>query len=97
MSKGPQMIAEAKKGMKAEARDILKKSGVKFNFWDKKGNFKGIDGMVKELEKLQKIRAKFGDQAAQDVADAMFGTEGKRVALLLGEKGRQAYKISYRK
>lgn len=87
MSKGPQMIAEAKKGMKAEARDILEKSGVKFNFWDKKGNFKGIDGMVKELEKLQKIRAKFGDQAAQDVADAMFGTEGKRVALLLGEKG----------
>lgn len=87
MSKGPQMIAEAKKGMKAEARDILKKSGVKFDFWDKKGNFKGIDGMVKELEKLQKIRAKFGDQAAQDVADAMFGTEGKRVALLLGEKG----------
>ena len=87
MSKGPQMIAEAKKGMKAEARDILEKSGVKFDFWDKKGNFKGIDGMVKELEKLQKIRAKFGDQAAQDVADAMFGTEGKRVALLLGEKG----------
>nr|DAJ87309.1 MAG TPA: minor tail protein [Caudoviricetes sp.] len=87
MSKGPQMIVEAKKGMKAEARDILKKSGVKFDFWDKKGNFKGIDGMVKELEKLQKIRAKFGDQAAQDVADAMFGTEGKRVALLLGEKG----------
>ena len=87
MSKGPQMIAEAKKGMKAEARDILKKSGVKFDFWDKKGNFKGIDGMVKELEKLQKIRAKFGDQSAQDVADAMFGTEGKRVALLLGEKG----------
>ena len=87
MSKGPQMISEAKKGMKAEARDILEKSGVKFDFWDKKGNFKGIDGMVKELEKLQKIRAKFGDQAAQDVADAMFGTEGKRVALLLGEKG----------
>ena len=87
MSKGPQMISEAKKGMKAEARDILEKSGVKFDFWDKKGNFKGIDGMVKELEKLQKIRAKFGDQAAQDVADAMFGTECKRVALLLGEKG----------
>lgn len=87
MSKGPQMIAEAKKGMKANARDILEKSGLEFNFWDKKGNFKGIDGMLKELEKLQKIRAKFGDQAAQDVADAMFGTEGKRVALLLGEKG----------
>ena len=87
MSKGPQMIAEAKKGMKAEARDILEKSGVKFNFWDKKGNFKGIDGMVKELEKLEIIRKKFGDQAAEDVADAMFATEGKRVATLLGQQG----------
>ena len=87
MSKGPQMIAEAKKGMKAEARDILEKSGVKFDFWDKKGNFKGIDGMVKELEKLEIIRKKFGDQAAEDVADAMFATEGKRVATLLGQQG----------
>lgn len=87
MSKGPQMIAEAKKGMKAAARDILEKSKVSFDFWDKKGNFKGIDAMVAELEKLNVIREKFGDQAAQDVADAMFGTEGKRVALLLGEQG----------
>ncbi|POY46219.1 phage tail tape measure protein, partial [Avibacterium paragallinarum] len=46
MNKGPKMIAEAKKGMKAEARDILESSGVEFNFWDKKGNFKGIDGMM---------------------------------------------------
>lgn len=92
MSKGPQMIAEATKGMKAEARDILKNSGVEFNFWDEKGNFKGIDSMVAELEKLQKIREKFGDQAVQDVADAMFGTEGKRVALLLGEKGTAGLK-----
>ncbi|BFU65389.1 phage tail tape measure protein [Rodentibacter abscessus] len=87
MSKGPQMIAEAKKGMKAAARDILEKSKISFDFWDKKGNFKGIDAMIAELEKLNVIRQKFGDQAAQDVADAMFGTEGKRVALLLGEKG----------
>lgn len=87
MSKGPQMIAEAKKGMKAAARDILEKSKISFDFWDKKGNFKGIDAMVAELEKLNVIRQKFGDQAAQDVADAMFGTEGKRVALLLGEQG----------
>lgn len=87
MSKGPQMIAEAKKGMKANARDILEKSGLKFNFWDKKGNFKGIDAMIVELEKLEKIRKKFGDQAAEDLADAMFGAQGKRVATLLGQRG----------
>lgn len=87
MSKGPKMIAEAKKGMKAEAAEIMEKSGVKFNFWDKKGNFKGIDAMVKELEKLEVIRKKFGDQAAEDVADALFGEQGKRVATLLASKG----------
>lgn len=87
MSKGPQMIAEAKKGMKANARDILEKSKISFDFWDKKGNFKGIDGMVAELEKLEIIRKKFGDQAAEDVADAMFGIEGKRVATLLSQQG----------
>ncbi|STO71015.1 putative bacteriophage tail protein/phage tail tape measure protein, TP901 family [Avibacterium paragallinarum] len=36
MNKGPKMIAEAKKGMKAEARDILESSGVEFNFWIKR-------------------------------------------------------------
>ncbi|MFZ7276989.1 phage tail tape measure protein [Avibacterium endocarditidis] len=89
MNKGPKMIAEAKKGMKAEARDILESSGVEFNFWDKKGNFKGIDGMMTELEKLDIIRQKYGDEGAGLVADALFGTEGKRVALLLAQKGKQ--------
>lgn len=89
MNKGPKLIAEAKKGMKAEARDILKGSGVEFNFWDKKGNFKGIDGMMSELEKLDIIRQKYGDEGAGLVADALFGTEGKRVALLLAQKGKQ--------
>ncbi|CDF99720.1 Putative Phage tail tape measure protein TP901 family core region [Avibacterium paragallinarum JF4211] len=89
MNKGPKMIAEAKKGMKAEARDILESSGVEFNFWDKKGNFKGIDGMMSELEKLDIIRQKYGDEGAGLVADALFGTEGKRVALLLAQKGKQ--------
>lgn len=87
MNKGPKMLAEAKKGMKAEAAEIMQKSGVVFDFWDKKGNFKGINGMISELEKLDKIRQKFGDEGAGLVAEGLFGVEGKRLALLLAEKG----------
>lgn len=87
MNKGPKMLAEAKKGMKAEAAELMDKSGVKFNFWDKKGNFKGIDAMITELEKLDVIRKKFGDEGAGLVAEGLFGVEGKRLALLLAEKG----------
>lgn len=87
MNKGPKMIAEAKKGMKAEAAEILEKSQIDFNFWDKKGAFKGIDGMMAELEKLEVIRQKFGDEGAGLVAEQLFGIEGKRIALLLAEKG----------
>lgn len=87
MNKGPKMLAEAKKGMKAEAAELMDKSGVKFEFWDKKGNFKGIDAMIGELEKLDVIRKKFGDEGAGLVAEGLFGVEGKRLALLLAEKG----------
>ncbi|TCJ95963.1 TP901 family phage tail tape measure protein [Volucribacter psittacicida] len=89
MNKGPKMLAEAKKGMKAEAADIMDKSGVAFEFWDKKGNFKGINGMMAELEKLDIIRQKFGDEGAGLVAEGLFGVEGKRLALLLAEKGQK--------
>lgn len=87
MNKGPKMMESAKKGMKAEAAKMMKASKVNFNFWDKKGNFKGIDGMIAELEKLNVIRAKFGDEGAGLVAEELFGVEGKRIATLLAEKG----------
>ncbi|MDP8080250.1 phage tail tape measure protein [Phocoenobacter skyensis] len=89
MNKGPKMIAEARKGMKAEARDILDKSGVEFDFYDKKGKFKGIDAMVAELEKLETIKKKYGEESAGLVAEGIFGVEGKRVAMLLATKGRK--------
>lgn len=89
MNKGPKMLEAASKGMKAEAKAILDASGVKFDFWDKKGNFKGIDGMVAELEKFEKIKAKFGEEGAGMVAEEIFGTEGRRVAMILSQQGKE--------
>ncbi|MDD0823761.1 phage tail tape measure protein [Mannheimia sp. AT1] len=87
MNKGPKMIAQAKKGMKAEARAMMEAVGVEFNFWDKKGNFKGIDGMLAEMTKFEKIRKKFGDEGAGLVAEELFGIEGGRLADILAQKG----------
>lgn len=61
LSKGPKMLADAKRGMKAEARDILQASGVEFEFFDKAGKFKGLTAMVAEMEKLHIITRKFGE------------------------------------
>lgn len=89
MNKGPKMLAEAKKGMKAEARDMMKAAKVDFQFFDKKGSFKGIDGMLSEMEKFEKIRAKFGDEGVGLVAEELFGIEGGRLADILAKKGKQ--------
>ena len=87
MIKGPEMIAQAKKGMKAEARDMMEAVGVEFNFWDKKGTFKGVDGMLAEMNKFEKIRAKYGDKGVGLVAEELFGIEGGRLADILAQKG----------
>lgn len=89
-NEGPKMIAEAKKGMKAEARDMMESSGVDFQFYDKKtGNFKGIDGALQELMKFEKIKKKFGDEGVGLVAKELFGVEGARVAKVLIEQGAE--------
>lgn len=87
MNKGPKMLAAAKKGMKAEARDMMDAAGVTFEFWDKKGNFKGIDAMIAEMAKFEQIRKKFGDEGVGLVAEELFGIEGGRLADILAQKG----------
>lgn len=91
MSSGPKMIEMASKGMRGVAQDVLKLAGVKFEFFDAKGKFKGIDAMVLELEKLKTVREKLGDQSATDLATAMFGQENSRLALLISEGGVAGY------
>ena len=87
MNKGPKMIRDAKKGMKAEARDMMESVGVEFNFWDKKGSFKGVDRMLAEMQKFEKIRQKYGDEGVGLVAEELFGIEGGRLADILAQKG----------
>lgn len=86
---GPKMIAEAKKGMKAEARNMLEDVGVEFDFFDEKGDFKGIDAALKELTKFQKIKEKYGAEGAGLVAKELFGVEGARVAKVMMEQGEE--------
>lgn len=91
MAKGQDMLMMAKRGMKVKARDMLEGSGVSFDFWDKKGNFAGVDNMVKQMEKLNVIKAKYGEKGALEVADAMFGVEAGRPAMIIAQKGYAGY------
>jgi TP901 family phage tail tape measure protein len=96
LAKGPLMLEEAKKGMKAEARNSMEKLGIKFDFYDKNGKLKTEDGsaakgMIRELEKLEIIRAKLGDKAAMEVSGALFGQEAARPANILAQYGVKGY------
>lgn len=93
LSKGPEMIEMAKRGMKGLARETMQKAGIKFEFYDSKGKLKGIDQMVDQLQvaygKLRKIG---GDRAALDVFSTVFGAEAGRVAQMLAIKGDAGYR-----
>jgi phage tail tape measure protein, TP901 family len=92
LSKGPQMIEMATRGMKAETREMLEASGAKFEFFNKNGSMKSLREITGELERgFGQIRAKYGDKGVMDVADAMFGQEGGRVASILGQAGLKGF------
>jgi len=87
LGEGPKALEMAKKGMKGEARDVLKKAGVKFNFYNKDGTLKDIESIVKELEKFDVVRKKLGDEEALLAMRQMFGEQGGRVAKILAQQG----------
>ncbi|TAM37835.1 MAG: phage tail tape measure protein [Burkholderiaceae bacterium] len=99
LAKGPLMLEQAKRGMKAEARDVMDKAGIKFDFYDSKGKLKtedgsAVKGMLRELEKLELIRQKFGDKAAMEVAGGVFGQEAARPAQILAQYGVKGYEAA---
>ncbi|HCE6987349.1 TPA: phage tail tape measure protein [Pseudomonas aeruginosa] len=94
LAKGPQMIEDAKKGMKGHAKGLMEDAGITFDFFDKQGNFAGLDHMVTELEKLKTIKDKLGDKAAMEVAEAMFGAEAGRPAMILAEQGMAGFRAA---
>lgn len=92
MAKGPAMMAQAKRGMKSEAQDMLNDLGVTFEFFDKAGKFKGIDAMVKELQKLEQIKkSKYGERGALLVSEQLFGAEASRPAMIIASRGVEGY------
>jgi len=102
LATGPLMVEEAKRGMKAEARDRLDELGIKFNFFDDKGKVKTLDGsavkgIFAELEKFNLIKNKDGssdDKSRLEVAKALFGSEGGRPALIMAQAGLKGFETA---
>jgi TP901 family phage tail tape measure protein len=94
LAKGPEMMEAATKGMKGKAREIVEGMGITFDFFDKDRNFKGLDAMIQELEKLKLIADKAGQESALIVADALFGAEAGRPAMILAEQGLEGFKAA---
>ena len=96
LAQGPLMVEQAKKGMKGDARAIMEREGIKFDFFDSKGHLKAINGdpiagMVHELAKLETVRQKLGEKSALEIAGAMFGQEAARPAMILARAGDKGY------
>lgn len=91
LATGPDMVENARRGLKASAGDYMAQAGVSFDFFDAKGNFGGVDNMVKELSKLNTIREKLGEKAALETSTALFGQEASRPALLIAKAGYSGF------
>lgn len=97
LATGPRLMEEAKKGMRAAGRDILEDLGLTLNFFDDRGNFRGLEAMMVELEKLKTIeKSKYGMEGAQQVSHALFGSEAGRIAQMLSQKGVSGYQAALR-
>lgn len=94
---GVTSVAGATKGNKAVARSQMEQAGVKFDFYDAKGNFKGLREMTVEMEKLKVIKEKLGDGAAMNVANEIFGAENVSAAMIIAEKGSAGFDEAIKK
>lgn len=92
LSKGPEMIEMAKKGMKGQTRADMERAGVKFDFYDARGQLKSVESMISQLEEARnKLKATGGDKMVLDVFGGVFGAEAGRVAEMLAQKGMAGY------
>jgi TP901 family phage tail tape measure protein len=85
----PQIMAKNSKQMSA-VRDMLHQSKIDLQFFDKKGNFQGIDNLVAQLSKLNVL----SQQQRLTVLKVLFGEEGMRPAELIGRKGVAGFQAS---
>jgi len=66
-----------------EVNADLHHAGIRMQFFDKAGNFVGLEKMVAELEKLKVLSS----QDKLNVMNKIFGMEGGRVASMLSDAG----------
>lgn len=79
-----------KNAVRFDGSKDLDAMGIKLNFNDAKGNFKGTENMIKELEKLKAIKS---DSARLGAVEAIFGKgEASTMANVLINEGSEGLK-----
>lgn len=79
-------LAKNSKEMRAINAD-LKKHGIQLDFFDQKGDFMGVDNMVRQIEKVN-VMSKVDKL---NVFKKLFGAEAGRPAMIIAEKGFAGY------
>lgn len=72
------------KGSRSKEFDLLNSKNLKFDFFNNKGKFKGLEHAVKLTESWKES---LSDQEFANLVDKMFGDQGKRVAEILAGEG----------
>ena len=68
-------------------RKIMRDQGITLDFFDAKGSFKGLDNMVKQLDKLKA----FNDQDQLNVVSMLFGDVGGRAMQAIIQRGHKGF------
>lgn len=92
LSKGVGNMEYAGKGRKGDLRRMMEASGAKFDFFNSDGSIKDLRTITGILEsEFAKIKAKYGEKGVMDISNAMFGSEGGRVADILIQSGVKGF------
>lgn len=92
LSKGVGNMEYADKGRKGDLRRMMESAGAKFDFFNPDGSIKDLRTITGILEsEFGKIKAKYGEKGVMDISNAMFGSEGGRVADILIQSGIKGF------
>lgn len=92
LSKGVENLEFAEKGRKGELRKMAENAGAKFDFFNADGSIKDLRSITGVLEsEFAKIKAKHGEKGVMDLSQAMFGSEGGRIADILIQSGVKGF------
>lgn len=92
LSKGVENLEYAGRGRKGELRKMMQSAGANFDFFNADGSIKDLRQITGILEsEFGKIRAKYGDKGVMDISNAIFGSEGGRIADILIQSGVKGF------